>query len=167
MPFAIAEQVHGNLVARVDAPDGVPFPWRRCAGYAAEPDLCLAIYVADCAAVYLGRQGNAGDRTRARREERRRAWYCDRSHRDHAQRIRKRPSKSCDAGGSLHPASTLRGRFRCGPRSASSRRRSARHFRLRHLHGFTIRRITTPYRREKGRTGRLLALAAIVSRRRN
>lgn len=52
LPFAIAEQVHGNLVSRVDTIDTTPAPGadglitnRR--------DVCLAIYVADCAAIYL------------------------------------------------------------------------------------------------------------------
>ena len=52
MPFAYAEQVHGNVVARVDTPDSSLFPGadglitnRR--------GLCLAISVADCAPVYI------------------------------------------------------------------------------------------------------------------
>jgi copper oxidase (laccase) domain-containing protein/GNAT superfamily N-acetyltransferase len=52
LPFAIAEQVHSNLVSRVDSAESAPAPGadglvtnRR--------DVCLAIYVADCAAIYL------------------------------------------------------------------------------------------------------------------
>jgi copper oxidase (laccase) domain-containing protein len=52
MPFALAEQVHGNVVARVDAAGGVPAPGAD-ALVTGRPGLCLAIYVADCAAVYL------------------------------------------------------------------------------------------------------------------
>ncbi|HEY5706690.1 MAG TPA: polyphenol oxidase family protein [Terrimicrobiaceae bacterium] len=52
MPFAVAEQVHGNVVARVDAPTATPVPGAD--GLVTNrPGLCLAIYVADCAAVYL------------------------------------------------------------------------------------------------------------------
>jgi copper oxidase (laccase) domain-containing protein len=52
LPFVLAEQVHGSGVVRVDAPSRVPAPGAdglitSC------PQLCLAIYVADCAAVYL------------------------------------------------------------------------------------------------------------------
>lgn len=52
MPFAIAEQVHGNVVARVDGVSENP-----AAGadglITSQRGLCLAIYVADCAPVYL------------------------------------------------------------------------------------------------------------------
>jgi polyphenol oxidase len=52
MPFALAEQVHGSGVARVDAPSQVPAP-AADGLITSRPQLCLAIYVADCAAVYL------------------------------------------------------------------------------------------------------------------
>jgi copper oxidase (laccase) domain-containing protein len=52
MPFVLAEQVHGSSVARVDAPSSVPAPGAD-ALITSRPQLCLAIYVADCAAVYL------------------------------------------------------------------------------------------------------------------
>jgi polyphenol oxidase len=52
MPFAVAEQVHGNVVARVDAPSTDPAPGAD-ALVTCQPGICLAIYVADCAAVYL------------------------------------------------------------------------------------------------------------------
>jgi purine-nucleoside/S-methyl-5'-thioadenosine phosphorylase / adenosine deaminase len=52
MPFVLAEQVHGSGVVRVDAPSRVPAP--AADGLITScPQLCLAIYVADCAAVYL------------------------------------------------------------------------------------------------------------------
>jgi len=52
MPFVTAEQVHSDGVAFVEAPSAGPIPgvdglFTRTRG------LCLAIYVADCAAVYL------------------------------------------------------------------------------------------------------------------
>ena len=52
MPFVLAEQVHGSVVARVDAPSRVPVPGADGL-ITSSPQLCLAIYVADCAAVYL------------------------------------------------------------------------------------------------------------------
>jgi polyphenol oxidase len=52
MPFVLAEQVHGSGVARVDAPSRLPAPGAD-ALITSRPQLCLAIYVADCAAVYL------------------------------------------------------------------------------------------------------------------
>lgn len=52
MPFAIAEQVHGNVVARIDDPPAAPVAGAD-GMVTSEKKLCLAIYVADCAAVYL------------------------------------------------------------------------------------------------------------------
>ena len=52
MPFVVAEQVHGSVVARVDAPSRFPVPGADGL-ITSNPQLCLAIYVADCAAVYL------------------------------------------------------------------------------------------------------------------
>ena len=58
LPFALAEQVHGAHVARVDAPESRPAPGAD--GLTASRHLCLAIYVADCAAVFLAdRRGRA------------------------------------------------------------------------------------------------------------
>jgi copper oxidase (laccase) domain-containing protein len=52
MSFAFAEQVHGNVVTRVDASNRAPVP--EADGLVTnQRRLCLAIYVADCAAVYL------------------------------------------------------------------------------------------------------------------
>jgi YfiH family protein len=53
MPFALAEQVHGNRVARVDTPETIPAPGADGL-ITKRSGLCLAVYVADCAAVYLG-----------------------------------------------------------------------------------------------------------------
>jgi len=57
MPFATATQVHGNSVAIVDAPGESP----GCDGLVTSTrGVCLAIYVADCAAVFLAdREGRA------------------------------------------------------------------------------------------------------------
>lgn len=59
MPFATAEQIHGNHVAIVD--HSSTFPALGADGLiTAAPRLCLAIYVADCAAVFLAdRHGRA------------------------------------------------------------------------------------------------------------
>lgn len=59
LPFATAEQVHGSVVARVDAANTEPAPGADGL-VTASRGLCLAIYVADCAAVYLAdRKGRA------------------------------------------------------------------------------------------------------------
>jgi copper oxidase (laccase) domain-containing protein len=52
MPFVTAEQIHGSQLARVDAPTPAPAPGADGL-LTNRPGLCLAIYVADCAAVYL------------------------------------------------------------------------------------------------------------------
>ncbi len=52
LPFAVAEQVHGALVARVDVAGQSPEPGADGL-VTVSRGLCLAIYVADCAAVYL------------------------------------------------------------------------------------------------------------------
>lgn len=52
MPFATAEQVHGDIVARIDEAPSIPV--RGADGLVTSASgLCLAIYVADCAAVFL------------------------------------------------------------------------------------------------------------------
>ena len=52
MPFALAEQIHGSRVAQVDVAPATPVAGAD--GLVTNrPGLCLAIYVADCAAVYL------------------------------------------------------------------------------------------------------------------
>lgn len=56
MPFATAQQVHGGEVAIVHP--GTPFPVPDVDALAtASRGLCLAIYVADCAAVFLADRG--------------------------------------------------------------------------------------------------------------
>lgn len=52
MPFGIAEQVHGRLVTRIDSDAGNPSPLADGLVTSIR-GLCLAIYVADCAPVYL------------------------------------------------------------------------------------------------------------------
>ncbi len=52
LPFAIAEQVHGALVTRVDIAGEAPFPGADGL-VTSSRELCLAIYVADCAPVFL------------------------------------------------------------------------------------------------------------------
>ncbi len=52
MPFATAEQIHGNHIAVVDHTSAFPAPGADGLITAASK-LCLAIYVADCAAVFL------------------------------------------------------------------------------------------------------------------
>ncbi len=61
MPFVGAEQVHGNLVVRVESASPAGNPAQGADGLVTDcPGLCLAIYVADCAPVYLAdRQGRA------------------------------------------------------------------------------------------------------------
>lgn len=52
LPFATAEQVHGAAVARIDTAPPGPVPGVDGL-ITASRGVCLAIYVADCAAVYL------------------------------------------------------------------------------------------------------------------
>jgi len=52
MTFATAEQVHGNHVAEVSADSHFPVPGTD-ALLTTVPGICLGIYVADCAAVFL------------------------------------------------------------------------------------------------------------------
>lgn len=52
MPFAIAEQIHGHAVTRVDNTPEAPLPGADGL-ITSSHGLCLAIYVADCAAVFL------------------------------------------------------------------------------------------------------------------
>lgn len=52
MTFAMAEQVHGNRVVAVSAGSGFPVPGADGLLTTA-PGICLGIYVADCAAVFL------------------------------------------------------------------------------------------------------------------
>lgn len=57
--FATAEQVHGNLVAEVSS--GSRFPAPGADGLlTTSPGVCLGIYVADCAAVYLADRSGRG-----------------------------------------------------------------------------------------------------------
>ncbi|MEI8313302.1 MAG: polyphenol oxidase family protein [Verrucomicrobiota bacterium] len=52
MTFATAEQVHGNRVAEVSADPHFPIP-NTDGLLTTVPGICLGIYVADCAAVFL------------------------------------------------------------------------------------------------------------------
>lgn len=52
MVFATAEQVHGNKVVEVFATSSYPVPGADGL-FTITPGICLGIYVADCAAVYL------------------------------------------------------------------------------------------------------------------
>lgn len=53
-PFVTAEQVHGNDVAIIDQPVGHDECHQSCDGLVTnQPGVCLGIYVADCCAVYL------------------------------------------------------------------------------------------------------------------
>ena len=54
MPFATAEQVHGNRIAVVDRPRAADECYDGCDGLITDQrGVCLGIYVADCCAVYL------------------------------------------------------------------------------------------------------------------
>ena len=59
MPLATVEQVHGAKIATVSPSDTFPIP--DCDGLLTTvPRLCLGIYVADCAAVYLAERNGRG-----------------------------------------------------------------------------------------------------------
>lgn len=54
LPFITAEQVHGNGIGVVDQPITSGTCFRSCDGLVTNRrDICLGIYVADCCAVYL------------------------------------------------------------------------------------------------------------------
>lgn len=57
--FATAEQVHGNLVAEVTSSSHFPVPGADGL-ITTSPGVCLGIYVADCAAVYLADRSGRG-----------------------------------------------------------------------------------------------------------
>jgi len=160
MPFAVAEQVHGNVVARVDAPDAISVPGAD--GLVTNRfGLCLAIYVADCAAVYL-----------ADREVR-------------AIGLLHAGKKGTELGIVTEAIATMRKEFGSDPANlvvqvapcirppnyevdfAEEIVRQAREAGVRDIFDCGTCTASNPeryysYRREKGRTGRLLALAAIA-----
>ena len=160
MPFVAAEQVHGNLVARVDRWESAPIPGADGL-ITNRPGLCLAIYVADCAAVYLAdRQARAIGLLHAGR-------------------------KGTELGIVARAITTMRQAFGSDPSEivmqispcirppnyeidfAAELLRQARDAGVRDVFDCGICTASSPqkyysYRREKGRTGRLLALAAIV-----
>jgi copper oxidase (laccase) domain-containing protein len=160
MPFIAAEQVHGGLVGRVDTTRTTPIPGAdglitNC------PGLCLAIYVADCAAVYLAaRQTRAIGLLHAGRKgtelgivpqaitAMRQAFGSDPS--EIVMQISpcvRPPNYEIDFAAELIRQAReagVRDVFDCGACTASSPQKYY------------------SYRRERGRTGRLLALAAIA-----
>jgi polyphenol oxidase len=161
LPFAKAEQVHGNIVASVNIVEGEPAPGadgiitnRR--------DLCLAIYVADCAAVYLvdkkarglglvhsGRKGTEQNIVSAAIEKMGQEYGCEPE--DLVIQISpciRPPHYEVDIVSEIvrqARASGVTDVFDCGTCTASDPERYY------------------SYRREKGRTGRLLALLAFAS----
>jgi copper oxidase (laccase) domain-containing protein len=161
MPFALAEQVHGDLVAQVDAPGAIPVPGAD--GLVTDQSgFCLAIYVADCAAVYLAdREACAIGLVHAGKKGAELGI------------VTKAIATMRDAFGS-HPANLV---IQIGPcirppnyevDFAASIVRQARDAGVRDIFDCGTCTASNPekyysYRREKGRTGRLLALAAIIS----
>jgi purine-nucleoside/S-methyl-5'-thioadenosine phosphorylase / adenosine deaminase len=162
-PFAVAEQVHGNFVARVDAPNPTPFPGAD--GLVTNrPGLCLAIYVADCAAVYLAdRKARAIGLVHAGK-------------------------KGAELGIVMEAIATMRNAFGTDPANLvvqvapcirppnyevdfpAEIVRQAREAGVRDVFDCGACTASNPeqyysYRRERGRTGRLLALAAITEQR--
>lgn len=161
MPFALAEQVHGNGVARVDAPGGGLAPWAD-ALVTSRPGTCLAIYVADCAAVFLADRrtrsiglvhaGKKGTQLGAVTETittMQREFGSDPA--DIVMQVApciRPPHYEVDFAAEIvrqGRAAGVREVFDCGTCTASHPD------------------LYYSYRREKGQTGRLLALAAIVS----
>jgi polyphenol oxidase len=160
-PFAVAEQVHGNVVARVDGLNPTPVPGAD--GLVTNrPGLCLAIYVADCAAVYLAdREVQAIGLVHAGK-------------------------KGAELGIVTEAIATMRKEFGTDPANlvvqvapcirppnyevdfAAEIIRQAREAGVRDIFDCGACTASNPekyysYRRERGRTGRLLALAAITS----
>jgi copper oxidase (laccase) domain-containing protein len=160
MPFVAAEQVHGNMVTRVDTANTAPIPGADGL-ITNRPGLCLAIYVADCAAVYLadrqvlaigllhaGKKGAELGIVPQAITRMREAFGSDPSKivMQISPCIRP-PNYEIDFAAEIVRQARLAGVrdiFDCGNCTASSPQKYY------------------SYRREKGRTGRLLALAAIV-----
>ena len=160
MPFVLAEQVHGSVIARVDVPSSVPASGADGL-ITSRPELCLAIYVADCAAVYL-----ADKQTRSIGLV-------------HAGR------KGAELGAVRQAVAGMREQFGSDPKDlvmqiapcirpphydvdfAAEIARQAREAGVRAIFDCETCTACHPdlyysYRREKGFTGRLLALAAII-----
>lgn len=159
LPFAIAEQVHGALVVRVDRAGEAPEAGADGLVTSAR-GLCLAIYVADCAAVYLadrkgraiglvhsGRKGTEQGIVPAAIGKMREEYGCEPS--DLIVQIGpciRPPHYEVDIAGAIvgqaHAAGVSEV-YDCGTCTASD---PGKYY---------------SYRREKGRTGRLLALLAL------
>jgi copper oxidase (laccase) domain-containing protein len=160
MPFVVAEQVHGNVVARIDVPGPAPVSGAD-ALVTSQPGICLAIYVADCAAVYLADKGTCSIGL------------------VHAGK------KGARLGAVSETIATMRREFGSDPANivmqvgpcirpphyevdfVAEITRQARAAGVREIFDCGACTASHPelyysYRREKGRTGRLLALAAIV-----
>lgn len=160
LPFAIAEQVHGSLVTRVDEAGRQSSPGAD--GLVTDRrDICLAIYVADCAAIYLvdkkgrgiglvhsGRKGTEQQIVSAAIEKMRQEYGCEPG--DLVVQISpciRPPHYEVDIASQIASqarASGVTDVFDCGTCTASDPERYY------------------SYRREKGRTGRLLALLAFT-----
>jgi copper oxidase (laccase) domain-containing protein len=159
-PFAVAEQVHGALVARVDTAPSQPVPGAD--GFVtASRGLCLAIYVADCAAVFLadkkgraiglvhsGRKGTEQDIMTAAIRKMEREFDCAPS--DLVVQISpciRPPHYEVDIATRIAEQARAAGVSEvhdCGTCTASDPEKYY------------------SYRREKGKTGRLLALLALI-----
>ncbi len=161
MPFVIAEQVHGNEVATVETAPSTTIPGADGIATAA-PGLCLAIYVADCAAVYIA------DR------------------RNRAIALVHSGKKGTELGIVSNAVKTMSEKFGSRPEDlvvqiapcirpphyetdfASEIARQAREAGVTEVHDCGRCTASDPeryysYRREKGRTGRMLALFAITT----
>ena len=163
MPFTLAEQVHGNVVAQVDAPHAGPVAGADGL-LTNRPGLCLAIYVADCAAVYLadreaqaiglvhaGRKGTELGIVTKAIAMMRKAFGTDPANLvvQVAPCIRP-PNYEVDFAAQIVRQAReagVRDIFDCGTCTASNPEKYY------------------SYRRDKGRTGRLLALAAIAPKK--
>lgn len=160
MPLATAEQVHGNLIARVGEHDHFPVPGNDGL-VTIFPGLCLGIYVADCAAVYLAARNGRGIAL------------------VHAGRkgtelgiVPRAITALCDASGS-EPHSLVAQISPCirpphyETDFAAEITEQARRSGVRAIHDCGTCTASAPdayysYRREKGSTGRMLALMAIL-----
>ena len=159
-PFAVAEQVHGALVERVDAAPSRPVPGADGL-VTSSREFCLSIYVADCAAVFLadkkgraiglvhsGRKGTEQDIVTAAVRKMESEFGCAPS--DLVVQISpciRPPHYEVDIAPRIVQQARAAGVSEvhdCGTCTASD---SEKYY---------------SYRREKGKTGRLLALLALV-----
>jgi len=163
MPFATATQVHGNLVVPVTGDEAFPVP-DADGLLTTRPGVCLGIYVADCAAVFLADREGRG------------IALVHSGKKGTEQKIAVRAVEALSAATKAPPSSIIAVISPCirpphyeidfAARIAADLAAAG----LRDIHDERTCTASHPdryysYRREKGLTGRMLALLALTPRR--